>query len=322
MNIQIADLIIRLENPLGNFLLFTLLIVLTIIGYYYMVRLRENRATAFGNIKTIERVQGFRRYSPSNRVLIMKIVLISLIFLAATQSIELRQKKPITDTDYMLIIDSSSSMGQTDFDPNRLSAAKELSQAWLKEVPNSTMIGVISFSDTVNEFVTPTTDKEMLQIVIENINIDYSRAGTFTDYALNFAINAFNETTKNRTILLFTDGTQSIDPMVIAMANQRNIPVTVFGIGSKNITSNRTIPEEYKEFYSEMEMNFTVLEEIANNTGGKAYYVSDEYELKSSFSDATLRETQTRLNTNYYILLLIAVLSILELLVYSREGAL
>ncbi len=322
MNIQISDIVIRLENPVGNILLFTLLIVLTIIGYYYMVRLRERRATAFGNIRTIERVQGFRRYSPSNVVLIMKIILISLLFLAATQSIELRQKLPVTDTDYMLLIDSSGSMGQTDFSPNRLAAAKKLSQHWLDEVPNSTMIGIISFSDSVNEYVEPTLDKELLKIIVENINIDYSHAGTSSDYALNFAIDAFNDTIRNKSILLFTDGTQNVDPLVIARANQFNTPVTVFGIGTKNSSSNRTIPEEYKEFYSEMDMNFTLLEELANMTGGTAYYVSSEDELQASFSDATLRETQTRLNTNYYILILIAVLSIAELLIYSKEGAL
>jgi len=321
LNIPLSNIVVRLENPLGNFLLFALLIVLTIIGYYYMVRLREGRATAFGNIRTIERVQGFRRYAPSNLVLLMKIILISLIFLAATQTIELREKKPISNTDYMLLIDSSGSMTQTDFTPTRLSAAKKLSQDWLKEVPNSTLIGVVSFSDTVKDYVTPTLDKALLSSVISDIEVDYSHVGKDVNYALSFAIDSFNETTKNKSILLFTDGTQDIDPMVVAKANQFHTPITVFGIGS-NTTSNRTIPEEYKQYYNDLEMNFTILDELANSTGGVAYRVSNNQELQKSFGDATLRETQVRLNTNYYILILIAILSIAELLVYSREGAL
>ena len=63
MNIELGQIVVHYENPLANLLLFVLLLVVTVVVYFYMVRLRERRATAFGNIKTLERVQGFRRRS-------------------------------------------------------------------------------------------------------------------------------------------------------------------------------------------------------------------------------------------------------------------
>ena len=323
MNIEIFNVVINLENPLGNLLLFVFLIAITVVGYFYMVRLRERRATAFGNIHTIERVQGFRRYAPSNIVLIMKILLIFLIFMAATQSVELRQKKPVTNTDYILLIDSSGSMASNDFPPTRLAAAKELSKNWLNEVPNSTQVGIVSFSSTVESYVPLTTDKEVLLAAVDGIDVQYSHAGTSMDYALNFALDALNESKRNRSILLFTDGTQDFNPAIVLRARQLNIPVIAFGIGSKdNSVSNRSLPADYAEYYDNLALNFTILENLANKTGGKAFRVSSVSELQKSFNQATLQETQVRLNTNYYLLILIALLSIAELLIYSREGAL
>jgi Ca-activated chloride channel family protein len=323
VNIEISKLVIHLENPLGNLLLFVFLIALTVVGYFYMVRLREKRATAFGNIHTIERVQGFRRYAPSNIVLIMKILMILLIFMAATQSVDLRQKKPVTNTDYLLLIDSSGSMAQNDFPPTRLAAAKQLSRNWLNEVPNSTQVGVVSFSSTVESYVPLTTDKEVLLAAVDGIEIDYSHAGTSMDYALNFALESLNESKRNKTILLFTDGTQGFDPTIISRARQLSVPVIAFGIGAKsNRLSNRTMPKDYEEYYDVLSLNFTILENLANQTGGKAYGVSSISELQKSFNLATLQETQVRLNTNYYVLIFIALLSIAEMLIYSREGAL
>ena len=323
MSIEIFNVVINLENPLGNLLLFVFLIALTVVGYFYMVRLRERRATAFGNIHTIERVQGFRRYAPSNIVLIMKVLLIFLIFMAATQSVELRQKKPVTNTDYILLIDSSGSMAANDFPPTRLAAAKELSKNWLNEVPNSTQVGIVSFSSTVESYVPLTTDKEVLQAAVDGIEVQYSHAGTSIDYALNFALDALNESKRNKSILLFTDGTQDFNPTIVSRARQLNIPVIAFGIGSKsNSVSNRSLPADYAEYFDNLALNFTILENLANQTGGKAFRVSSVSELQKSFSQATLQETQVRLNTNYYFLILIALLSIAELLIYSREGAL
>jgi Ca-activated chloride channel homolog len=321
MNIELFNIVLHFENPIGNMLLFVFLIALTIVGYYYMVRLREKRATTFGNIRTLERVQGFKRYSPSHIVLLMKIVLIALIFMAATQTIDIRQKMPVSDTDYLLLIDSSGSMAQSDFQPTRLAAAKELSNNWLNEVPNSTQVGIVSFSSTVDSFVPLTTDKQVLHAAVTSIDFQYGQAGTSIDYALNFAVDALNSSQRNRTILLFTDGTDTIDPKTISRIRQYNIPVTVFGIGS-TVVSNRSIPKDFQEYYNELALNFTVIENLANKTGGIAFQVSNVNELQKSFNQATLRETQVRLNTNYYFLILVALLSIAELLLYSKEGAL
>jgi Ca-activated chloride channel family protein len=323
LNIAIGNLIINLQNPLGNLLLFLLLIVLTVVGYYYMVQLREKRATAFGNIHTIERVQGFRRYAPSQTVLWMKIALICLLFLVATQTIELRKRSPVGNTDYILLIDSSGSMSNPDFPPSRLAAAKELSLNWLNEVPNSTRIGVVSFSSTVEDYVPLTTDKELLKTTVDSISVQYGHAGTSVDYALNFAIDALNNSARNKSILLFTDGTTDVNNLVISRARQFNIPVTAFGIGGKNTrVSNRTIPSDFVDYYNDLALNFTILDNLANMTGGTAYRVTSVDELQKSFSAATLREAQVPLNTNYYMLIVIALLSIAELLVYSKEGAL
>ncbi len=275
----------------------------------------------FGNIKTLERVHGFKRFSPSPLILVIKVGIVCLLFLTATESIELRKQQLSSDRDYVLLIDSSSSMSKTDFNPNRLTAAKTISREWLRALPNSTRVGFIAFTSTVTSSLPLSHDKLTIQDEIEEISIDYAESGTNLDFALNTALDQLERSDLNRTVLLFTDGADDVEKLTIARANSLGVQIDIFGIGSRE-SENRVIDEEFRDFYQTLELNFTKLEELSNSTDGKAYKISSIDELRSSFQQATLETIHVKLNTTYYIVLLIALLSISELVIYSRFGAL
>ncbi len=312
-----------MQNPLRDSILLLVLIMLTLVAYFFMSRMRVKRATYFGNLETLERTHGFRIFHVSSTILIAKIIMIILLYMVATNSFEIREFQTKTDTDYVLLIDVSSSMSNIDFEPNRLSSAKDISKQWLTVLPNSTSVGMVAFSQGIESFEPMTFKHSLIRDAINNLEIDYSKSGTNLDYAISYAADLLNQSIYQKTILLVTDGTEYVNNLTIAKLNDQNIKVYSFGIGSDEIAIDlEEIPEDFREDYVSLGLNFTLLEELSNSTGGVAYKITDSIELEENFKSATYEQVKVSVNSSYYIAVLIAILSILELILYAKLGAL
>ncbi|MCK5108021.1 MAG: VWA domain-containing protein, partial [Nanoarchaeota archaeon] len=255
-------------------------------------------------------------------ILFVKIFMIIILYMVATNSVEILSFQPITDTDYVLMIDSSSSMGKTDLSPNRLTSAKDLSGKWLNILPNSTSVGIVSFSKGIDSYIKPTFERNLLKARINTIEIDYSKSGTDLDYAINFGVDLLNGTKQNKAILLFTDGTQEIRDQTIFKAKDQRVKIFAFGIGGTDTTTLDDVPEEFKATFQTQDLNFTILETLSNKTNGKAYKITNQNEFEESFRTATLEQVKISMNSGYYVTILIAAISIIELLIYAKLGAL
>lgn len=316
MLFEVGGVRVNLNDPLQNVLLLAILVALTIVAYLYMIYGRRSRATHFGNMSLLEKVHGFKRFHINPSILIFKVLIIGLLFLIATDTLEMRQTSFVSDTDYVILLDSSASMAKRDYPPNRLEAAKEISLEWLEKVPETTRIGLVAFTQDISAEVPLTLDRNTLRDAVEQIEIDYGKGGTSLDFALNYALDGVNSSRGNVTFLLLTDGTQKVQNETIAKANMHGVNVYSFGIGAANVTLNES------EFYRSLEFDFLLLNELSGRTGGFAYHVSDKRELDEALRAATLEDVQVNLNTSYYVLLLIAALSILEFVFYSKFGGL
>ncbi|RME31470.1 VWA domain-containing protein [Candidatus Woesearchaeota archaeon] len=314
---RVGNLRVDLNDPLKNILLLAVLVALTIVAYLYMIYGRRTRATHFGNMALLEKVHGFKRFHINPSILIFKVIIISLLFLIATDTLALHQTKFVSDTDYVILLDASASMAKRDFPPSRLEAAKEIAIKWLEEVPPTTRIGLVAFTQDIATDVPLTLEREKLKEAIRNIKIDYAKAGTSIDFALNHALEELNNSGGNVTLLLLTDGTQEVQNETIALANARNARIYSFGIGADNASL-----QNESEFYRSLEFDFSLLQELSGRTGGFAYKVTDKQELDKALKEVTLRDVQVSLDSSYYVLLLIAALSILEFIFYSKFGGL
>ncbi len=315
---SIGGLRVSINDPLKNILLLAVLIVLTVVAYLYMVYGRRTRATHFGNLSLLEKVHGFKRFHISPSILLFKILIICLLFLIATNTLELRQTKFVSDTDYVILLDASSSMAKRDYPPSRLGAAKEISLGWLDAVPKTTRIGFLAFTQDIAAQVPLTLDHGAVRDAIEGVGIDYSKGGTSLDFALNFALDNMTRGDGNSvTFLLLTDGTQRVQNETIAKAKQQGVRIYSFGIGAAEPEGGNE-----SEFYRSLDFDFSILEDLSNRTGGAAYRVADKQELDEALRSATLKDIQVSMNTSYYVLLLIAALSILEFVFYSHFGGL
>ena len=282
---------------------------------------RSSRVSNFGNINTLKKVHGFKRFHLSPWILIFKILVIVLIFFAATNAIVVLKQRPALNTDYVIVLDDSSSMANSDYPPTRLDAAKKIATDWIKIVPDNTNIGYIAFAQDIITDVPITNDQEILKEKIKQTKIDYSKSGTSTDFAIITAVKMLeNSPSSNKSILFLTDGASELNEETIAFANKNNIKINIFGIGNEENINLDDIPEEFKEDYENMKFNYSIIQGIANKTNGNAYLVLNKEELQKSFEDATFEKVNVKLNSGYYILILIAIISIAELFVFSKVG--
>ncbi|MFT4261692.1 MAG: hypothetical protein ACMXX9_04645 [Candidatus Woesearchaeota archaeon] len=118
-----------------------------------------------------------------------------------------------------------------------------------------------------------------------------------------------------------TDGSDLIANNTLLRAVDNDVRIISFGIGGE-FSIFDDIDEEFLEFFDAMEFNFTYLQDISNITQGSAYRATDAGSLRASFTQATLSEFSYDINSKYYVVLFIALLSIAELLLYSRYGTL
>src|SRR4051812_10571353 len=139
--------------------LLSLLPVLAVAGAYVWRQFRRrNYAIRFTNVDLLRtlapRGLGWRRHASAGAFL---LTLVTLGVATARPSVD--QKEPLERATIMLAIDVSLSMQATDVAPTRLQAAQEAAETFVKELPPTYNVGLVSFAKSANVVVSPTKDR-------------------------------------------------------------------------------------------------------------------------------------------------------------------
>ncbi len=341
MNINLFGLRIFVNVPHRSLALLIILNALVIVSYYFMMKIRQQRVIKFGNFETLKRIEGADRFSMSPWLLIFEMIIITLLFLVATNSIKMNITKPVSNTDFVLAIDTSPSMLTPDYNPNRLEMAKRISLSWLDQLPESTRVGIVTFSNNATRVLDPTSNYWSVKRALENISKTELGGGTSLGDALLKSASMLKYSNKQRVVVLITDGQNNENEnlsSVINALNSKKIMVYSIGIGN-----NKKTKELYEKFQKRMkefmkssnismnqtsdtlanlqELNTTNLELISNKTGGQLFVVRNETDMNLAFSNIFLSNQRINLDSDYYILLFLAFLMIVELLMFAKYGA-
>lgn len=340
MILSIFNLKIILDIPYRSLFLLFILIVLTSVCFFYMMELRKKRYIRFGNFRTLKKVEGSSKFNINYLILLSKVLIISILFLVATDSLEMSIMSPISDTDFVIMIDSSPSMLYEDYENTRLDAVKEMTIDSLALLPGSTKVGVISFTGEVDKKTSLTTDSIEIKQAINSIYIS-NNSGTAIGDALIMAGGILKTSDKRRRIILITDG-KSNSGIDIEAASEvlvsSEVSVDVIGIGNNDLTQqffnqkvdliNRSslIPESEKrrffQVYALPELDEEGLKTLAHSTGGSFYLIDNSNNIRNSFTNILIANNRINLDSDYYILLMISFLMVFEFLIYSKYGAL
>ena len=188
-----------------NFLV--LLLGLVIIIYFISKRFAKQRLLKFGNFEVLEKVTE-KGIIPGDIIpLIFRILMVILIVMALSE-VELTQEVYLAKTDFVLAIDTSSSMLTPDYKPNRLELAKKTVIEWLSKLKN-TRVGVVTFAGRSYLKTEPTSNLEKVREIIEKITSE-KPAGTAIGEALITSSSLLQGSERNKTVILITDGRNNI----------------------------------------------------------------------------------------------------------------
>jgi len=298
-------------------LLWLLLALPALVALYlWLLHRRKKNTLRYASLALVKQAMGkgpgWRRHVPPALMLIA----IAALLVATARPLAV-VTLPSQQETIILAMDVSGSMRATDVQPNRLVAAQEAAKAFIKELPRTVRIGIVSFAGTAAVVQPPTQSREDLYGAIDRFQLQrataigsgivLSLATLFPDAGIDLSqiTGARNmplgpgEKPKKETppvppgsyasgaIILLTDGqrTTGPDPMDAAkMAADRGVKIYTVGIGTKE---GEIIG--FEGWSMRVRLDEDTLKGIANLTRAEYFYAGTATDLKKVYQSLSSR---------------------------------
>lgn len=227
-----------------------------------------------------------------------------IIAIARPRSSSQMEKVDTEGIDIIFAMDVSTSMLARDFNPDRLSAAKDIAIEFIAQRPSDRM-GIVVFAGESYTQCPLTTDRATLINLMKDVQTDLIEDGTAIGNGLATAVARMKDSdAKSRVIILLTDGVNNsgeIDPgMATEIAKTYGIRVYTIGVGANGTApypvqtpwgiEMRNIPVEIDE---------PLLRNIADGTGGRYFRATDNTKLAEIYSEIGKME-KTRVSVDSF----------------------
>lgn len=285
--------------------LLLLLNGLIVLIFLYSRRTDRERAMKFGNYETLKKVSGGNFLRSNDLILLIRIIAVSALLIGLSSPV-LVQDVMGADSDFVIALDSSSSMFTGDIEPNRFEAAKEASRGFISDLGNSSQVGLVSYSGSVNQEQELTKDRSRLQSTIEQVSIG-DVGGTATGDAVSSSASMLTGSERNKTVIVITDGRntegQSLNESA-DFAQRQNVTVNTIGLGSTE-NDQEDFGMVQGENASRMEfpnLNREGLQNLSNTTGGESIFVSNSEGLETAFVELEEKKTENDIAEWFFLL--------------------
>ncbi len=274
--------------------LLTLLVPMT--AYYVWRTLQGGAAIRISSDAGLVRAPKSLRYYLRHLPFVLRAAAFALLVvaLARPQRIEQNVRTSSEGIDIVMAIDVSASMLARDFQPDRITAAKQVAGSFIADRYGD-RIGLVVFAAEAFTQSPLTTDQSTLQTLLARIRsgvIDDS--GTAIGNGLATAINRLRESeAKSKVIILLTDGVNNrgqIAPLTAAeIARAQGIRVYTIGVGTQG-----SAPYPAVDIYGQptggtvmapVEIDEKTLGAIAERTGGRYFRATDNAKLKAIYDE-------------------------------------
>lgn len=325
---------VTFNNP--QYLWFLLVMPVLIIGHFIALKYTHKKAVKFANFEAIARITHSHILSKNYGLLISRLLVIICVIFSASGTV-IWYIGQASSFDFMVAIDSSTSMLAKDLLPTRLGAAKNSALNFIDILDKKANIGIISFATASVVEIGPTINTVKLKEALGNVNIKRT-GGTNLGDAIITASNQLlnigrsqnpeldqietNGVERGKAIILLTDGQATIGEdanAAIKYAQQNNIVVYTIGIGTDeggifpelNITALAAIKTRLDE---------EGLKEIARLTNGKYFSAKQLADLSSAYTEiASITEKPNGINLSVHLMVLAFVLLLIEWLLVNTK---
>jgi Ca-activated chloride channel family protein len=141
---------------------------LLLAGYAALRRRQARAATAFADAHLLPYLRQGRHLRAPYLPFVCYLAAITLLVLAAARPVA-GIPIPTNQAVLMIAVDTSRSMVGTDVTPSRLDVAKATAREFMRTVPRSVRVGLVTFSDYAQVPVQPTTDHQHVLDAIERL---------------------------------------------------------------------------------------------------------------------------------------------------------
>jgi Ca-activated chloride channel homolog len=266
--------------------LLAVLPVLAIAGAYVWRTLhRRSYAVRFTNVDLLKTIApkglGYRRHIAATAFL---LTLLTLATAMARPSIDTKQ--PLQRATIMIAIDVSLSMQSSDVAPSRIQAAQLAAKEFVKTLPPSYNVGLVSFAKTANVLVSPTKDRDAVVAGIDSLQLAEATATGEAVYTCLAAIQSVPAAgaagPPPARIVLLSDGYRTAGrPIEEAAAASAavNVPVSTIAFGTDDGTV--TIGGEQQR----VPVDRASLQSLAETTRGHYYEAASLPALRQVYQD-------------------------------------
>jgi len=274
--------------------LWLLTLLAPMIAYYVWRTMQGGAAIQISTVEGVARAPKSVRYYLRHLPFALRAAAFGLLVvaLARPQQIEQNVRTSSEGIDIMLAIDVSASMLARDFEPDRITAAKEVAGSFISDRYGD-RIGLVAFAAEAFTQSPLTTDQSTLQTLLAQIRsglIDDS--GTAIGNGLATAINRLRESdAKSKVVILLTDGVNNrgeITPITAAeIAKAQNIRVYTIGVGTEGMAPYPAVDMFGNITFvkQKVEIDDKTLTAMAEMTGGRYFRATDNAKLKAIYDE-------------------------------------
>lgn len=270
-------------------ILWLLVVVPLVIAYYVWRAMQGGASIVISTTDSLRTAPRTVRYYLRHLPIVLRIAALVLIIVASArpQSVEYETKTETEGIDIVLAVDISTSMLARDFQPDRLTAAKEVASQFVVNRQGDRM-GLVVFAGEAFTQTPLTTDQSSLQTLLGRLRSGVVEDGTAIGNGLATAVNRLRESdSKSKVIILLTDGVNNrgqITPLTAAdIAKDLKIKVYTIGVGRNGTAPYPVFDERGREVYTvdmKVEIDEKMLREIAERTGGEYFRATDKLSLE------------------------------------------
>ncbi|MCQ2155918.1 MAG: VWA domain-containing protein [Bacteroidales bacterium] len=279
-------------------LLWLLLLPLLLVAHYLWVELSDRRP----HIRVSSVIPWKRGGSSVLRWLrhlpfVFRILALSLIIIAIARPRSSSEVEKI-DTegiDIVMAMDVSTSMLARDFNPDRISAAKDIAIEFIAQRPTDRM-GIVVFAGESYTQCPLTTDRAVLINMMKEIQTNLIQDGTAIGDGLATAVaRMMDSDAKSRVVILLTDGVNNsgaVAPLTAAeIASTYGIRVYTIGVGANGTAPYPVMTPWGVEVQNiPVEIDEDLLKGIAEKTGGRYFRATDNTKLAEIYTEINKME--------------------------------
>jgi Ca-activated chloride channel family protein len=267
------------------------LILVPLITLIYFLKLKRNQsAIKISDTKIFLYSKESLRVKLIHLPFFLKMMVLTLIIIALARPQSFSSGTNITTEgiDIAIVLDISGSMLAEDFKPNRLEAAKKITDKFI-EGRVSDRIGLVIFSRVAFTQCPLTVDYSVLRNLLKEIRSGMLDDGTAIGNAIANGVNRLKDTdAKSKVIILLTDGINNageIDPLSASeIAKAYGIRIYSIGVGTRG-EAPYPVQTPFGTRYQmvPVEIDEVLMKKISDNTDGQYFRATNNKALEEIY---------------------------------------